>query len=291
MRTTRFVTEAPYWEPETLPFESRARLCNRLKEHAPEFYTAMQTWRSLRQKDLIEIDGMDPKAAEKRAWTEVSLLYPPPGIQAQRPVARLVAVPDPIKPKEEVERHKRQVQRLDRLVKGIEQIHPAKAPPAPAKEPKPAVTMLDDALFENADWASVPDPERFVSEVMWVYANLQRKCQPADAPGAGAWTLLTYARDNQDKFFTNIYPKALDFQSKLEAGRQAHAERMRKLEIEAELERHRANQMTDEEADDLAETLDLLQELGVPYAEVAAGIRMTREPPPALQARLAKVLA
>ena len=47
-------------------------------------------------------------------------------------------------------------------------------------------------------------------DVLWVYTNLANKrAIPNDAPGPGAWALLSWARSNKDHFFQQMLPKAM----------------------------------------------------------------------------------
>jgi hypothetical protein len=47
-------------------------------------------------------------------------------------------------------------------------------------------------------------------DILWCYAHLdRRKVTPADAPSAGAWQLLTWARENRSRFFETLLPKAM----------------------------------------------------------------------------------
>jgi hypothetical protein len=50
----------------------------------------------------------------------------------------------------------------------------------------------------------------FVRDAMWAYSNLvQPAVQPKDAPSAGAWSLLRWAKQNEDRFFEQMMPKVL----------------------------------------------------------------------------------
>ena len=279
-RSHRFILEAPYWCPSSRPYESPQRLRDRLKKEAPDWYQQMITWRRLRARDLHEIDLMSKSAAHVRSWTEASFMFPPPGITATSPVRALEqlshppARPEPALDKEGVER-------LKRLAQGLVKVHPQIFEAEEAQ-------FMSEEIFASMpeEWAEVDDPERFVEDVLWTYANLKRKVSEKQAPSAGAWSLLHFARENTEKFFTACYPKALDYSAKIKAAKLAHERELRKMEIEAELEQHRANAMTPEEAKELAATLDLMKELGVPYKEVARGIKLKKEPPPELVARM-----
>lgn len=57
----------------------------------------------------------------------------------------------------------------------------------------------------------------FVEDAMWAYESLNAKgMDPKKAPSPGAWGLLIWARDNRDKFFSTVFPKALAMVNKEE---------------------------------------------------------------------------
>jgi hypothetical protein len=45
-------------------------------------------------------------------------------------------------------------------------------------------------------------------DILWVYDNLAKALEPKDAPNAGAWSLLQWAKDNRNRFFDGLLPKA-----------------------------------------------------------------------------------
>jgi hypothetical protein len=280
VRAYRYVTEAPYWAPGMKPYESPAKLKERLRREAPDWYQAMIQWRKLRARDLYDIDLLSRTAAHARSWVEASHLYPPQAITATTPLRALCklthppAEPQPALDKEGVER-------LRKLARGLEKIHPDIVKAEEAQ-------YMPEELFEEMgeEWSHVADPAGFVRDVLWVYGAIKRRVREKDAPSAGAWTLLHFARESGEKYFTSVYPRALEYDAKIKAARLAHERELKKLEIEAELEQHRANEMTDVEAKELAATLDLCRELGVPYKDIAKGIRLKKEPPPELVARM-----
>lgn len=51
-------------------------------------------------------------------------------------------------------------------------------------------------------------PFDFARDVQLVYQHLGADVRPQDAPSAGAWGLLTWARRNPGRFFETILPKA-----------------------------------------------------------------------------------
>ncbi|MBM4091753.1 MAG: hypothetical protein FJ276_20350 [Planctomycetes bacterium] len=76
----------------------------------------------------------------------------------------------------------------------------AEFPPLPADEP---LDYADDDL--PADDGSTLDLAR---DAGWVYANLVNKvARPHDAPSRGAWGLLTWARQNRNRFYECLLPR------------------------------------------------------------------------------------
>ncbi len=60
----------------------------------------------------------------------------------------------------------------------------------------------------------------WVRDVMWTYDHLGRNNTPAnDAPSSGAWFMLQWARNNQNRFFDSILPKAISVTEKRGDGR------------------------------------------------------------------------
>jgi hypothetical protein len=280
VRAYRYVTEAPYWAPGMKPYESPAKLKERLRREAPDWYQAMIQWRKLRARDLYDIDLLSRTAAHARSWVEASHLYPPQAITATTPLRALCklthppAEPQPALDKEGVER-------LRKLARGLEKIHPDIVKAEEAQ-------YLSEEIFEELGdaWGVISDPAEFVRDVLWTYPNIQRRVREKDAPSSGAWTLLHYARENKEKFFAQIWPKALEYQARITNAKLQHERELKKIEVEAEVQRHRANEMSDAEAKELAATLDLMKELGVPYKDVARGIKLRKEAPPELVARM-----
>ncbi len=76
----------------------------------------------------------------------------------------------------------------------------------PPIEPKQAPTF-DPEQFGN-------DDADFVNATLWVFDNLAKRVSQDSAPGAGAWAMLQWARDNQNDFFKSIMPKALEIKAK-----------------------------------------------------------------------------
>ncbi|MCX7429147.1 MAG: hypothetical protein NTW96_26415 [Planctomycetia bacterium] len=77
---------------------------------------------------------------------------------------------------------------------------------------------IDDDLIDLAGG----QPFDFARDVVWVYGHLDdRAMTPKDAPSAGAWGLLTWARRNLSRFFETVLPKA----SKVEGVDEEHESR------------------------------------------------------------------
>lgn len=82
----------------------------------------------------------------------------------------------------------------------------AKYPPMEPKEPP---------IFTPEDFLGSSDTEAdFVAATLWVFDNLAKRVNQDTAPGAGAWAMLNWARDNQNDFFKSIMPKALEIKAK-----------------------------------------------------------------------------
>lgn len=53
-------------------------------------------------------------------------------------------------------------------------------------------------------------PTDLVGDIRWVYGQIENKrARPEQAPSAGAWGLLLWARKYQNRFFEQLLPKAL----------------------------------------------------------------------------------
>jgi hypothetical protein len=71
----------------------------------------------------------------------------------------------------------------------------------PTHEPCETVELLDIDSYDER-----PDMSR---DILWVYENLVREgVKPEDAPSLGAWALLKWARENRNRFFEQVLPKA-----------------------------------------------------------------------------------
>jgi len=49
----------------------------------------------------------------------------------------------------------------------------------------------------------------FAEAAMWVSEHLGEEVEEADSPGGLAWSMLNWAKENRDKFFTLMMPKAM----------------------------------------------------------------------------------
>jgi hypothetical protein len=68
-------------------------------------------------------------------------------------------------------------------------------------------TRVELLETDPGDHDSQPDMSR---DILWVYENLARKGVTArDAPSLGAWSLLIWARQDRNRFFEQMLPKAM----------------------------------------------------------------------------------
>ncbi len=78
----------------------------------------------------------------------------------------------------------------------------------PAATDAPGGPDEDDELID-VDALVAKQPHDFARDVQWVYAHLaDRNVKPEDAPTAGAWSLLIWARQYKNRFFEQVLPKA-----------------------------------------------------------------------------------
>jgi hypothetical protein len=76
----------------------------------------------------------------------------------------------------------------------------------PLRPPEPAEPQDTGEFFPIGD-QSTPNLGR---DILWCYAHMDhRKATPSDAPSAGAWHLLVWARENRSRFFEMLLPKAI----------------------------------------------------------------------------------
>lgn len=92
---------------------------------------------------------------------------------------------------------------------------PAPEPVAePEPEPAPASESAGvdpgDGMEVLPEWIDDVAPVDLCGDIRWVYAQLENKrVRPDQAPSAGAWSLLVWARKYQSRFFEQLLPKAL----------------------------------------------------------------------------------
>lgn len=87
-----------------------------------------------------------------------------------------------------------------------------------------------DALIDRI---GDPRPD-LVRDTIWAYEHLvDRRTKPSDAPTAGAWALLQWARRYQNRFFEMVLPKAMNARTQDdEDAANVRRERMALAEIE-----------------------------------------------------------
>lgn len=91
-------------------------------------------------------------------------------------------------------------------------------PPLPTLEPEPepeppgesAGVDPSDGMEVLPEWIADAAPVDLSADIRWVYSQLENKrVRPDQAPNAGAWSLLVWARKYQSRFFEQLLPKAL----------------------------------------------------------------------------------
>ena len=84
-------------------------------------------------------------------------------------------------------------------------------PPQPSQSEPVALEALPSEWADQLSSSSVD----FAGDAMWVYSRLGlSNVQPGDAPSAGAWSLLRWAKRHEDRFFEQILPKVVAKSSK-----------------------------------------------------------------------------
>jgi hypothetical protein len=74
----------------------------------------------------------------------------------------------------------------------------------------PEVSAGQTAPVDLIDFDGTRQSPELPKDIVWVYEHLaDKKATPQDAPGAGAWALLCWARTYRNRFFEQILPKAL----------------------------------------------------------------------------------
>ena len=94
----------------------------------------------------------------------------------------------------------------------------------------------DEELID-VDALVAKQPYDFARDVAWVYEHLaDRNVKPQDAPTAGAWSLLTWARRYKNRFFEQVLPKAM-LNKPSEADENLREAELRATEIELVLKK------------------------------------------------------
>ncbi|WP_231936490.1 hypothetical protein, partial [Bythopirellula polymerisocia] len=91
--------------------------------------------------------------------------------------------------------------------------HPAKRrtfrtlfTPCSTNEDSPAEVVF----LGHFEGVAASTPESYFRDATWAYDRLAvADVEPSDAPSPGAWSLLNWAKQNQDRFFEQIMPKVL----------------------------------------------------------------------------------
>lgn len=66
-----------------------------------------------------------------------------------------------------------------------------------------------EAVSDNRDELDEPEPD-MARDILWTYANLDHPSAEREAaPSDGAWSMLTWARSERNRFFEQILPKAV----------------------------------------------------------------------------------
>jgi len=125
-------------------------------------------------------------------------------------------------------------------------------PPLPPKEEEPQEKKMsaESKACAEAESSALPaieaeamekmlenvSPIDLPGDIRWVYSQLENKgVRPDQAPSAGAWSLLGWARKYQSRFFEQLLPKSLAKASDDDVA--VKREKRRIEEIEAILER------------------------------------------------------
>ena len=86
-----------------------------------------------------------------------------------------------------------------------------KYPPLDPEDEEGPLLASDEPWDDMCETSS----SNFVSDSMWVYSRIGISgVEPHDAPSAGAWALLQWARKNQDTFFEKLMPRSLQLSEK-----------------------------------------------------------------------------
>lgn len=259
--------------PEGAPaLQSQPTMFKRFVD-TPDQWKEIREWTQGRAKDLQKFDGWDRKDATARAWVEASYKWHPP------PTAKHVKWPDVQKEKEKLEAAK------DKIKARVKQLDAESTLPEPTQE---LMTPWEAVKIEGGDVSNITIPlsddehdgETLVAHIMWVYSQIDVQVDKRRAPSTGAWSLLQWARDNRDVFYRTLVLNAISAKEKLEKLRlDAH---LKEKQLEADLRKREqdAHRMSEDEAMELAATLDVLKEFGLDYSVVSEGILAPLKEPP-----------
>lgn len=253
----RYVYQQPILETGDVAYLRWEDFLKLHHEEDDESVERLTDWLDQRKSDLVDIDGMGVIAAKRRALVEIMHLYPPPGYSSR----------------------KRLPKRLDDGKVAASKAHRQAAQEAADLGLGPTPELDASTLPEGLAWAS-NDPTHFVADAAWCYQSMHRRVGPDEAPSVGAYSLLTWARENPDAFYRQILTKAIEMNQKMEALRLDHERQLAEIEAQKELEAVRQQQMSEQEVEDLAAIIDLAAELGVPWAAAEAGMRSSGKPMP-----------
>lgn len=221
----------------------------------------LRDWADQRRLDLVEIDGLQSQMATNRARVDCQHLYPPPGYESRTRLARRLT--------DENVRSMSARMHAQALAEAVDL--------GSGPTPEVDATTIPEGLA--ASWAS-NDPTHFVIDAVWCYQSMHRRVGPDEAPSVGAYSLLTWARENPDAFYRQILTKAIEMNLKLESARLEHERELAEIEARKELEQVKQQEMTDAEKQELAAVLDLAKELGVPWSSVEGGMAVKGKPLP-----------
>lgn len=78
--------------------------------------------------------------------------------------------------------------------------------PGDVQPVEPAIDQRDvDAILARA----ADNPPDATKGTLWVYQHLNHPTvSPADAPSLGGWSMLQWAKENRNRFFEQVWPKA-----------------------------------------------------------------------------------
>lgn len=154
------------------PQESKIALTDRLRREGR--WEAATLFKDAVFEELRSA-GIRGQQAKDTAWAEMARRFPP--------------LPPPVAPKKE----EKPPEALEEVVEeeGVEEM---------SEEEADAVERMLETLA----------PVDLFADIRWVYSQLENKrVRPDQAPSAGAWSLLQWARKYQSRFFEQLLPKAL----------------------------------------------------------------------------------